>query len=107
MARKSPRVCLIPSWWTEEELQSRVCSDGSHAHVSRRDAEELLGVKEAEWAVDDRVVRRLKIRKNIRDMSAKVGPFLAMRVRQKKSWALAMYAQILNRTEPPGEVAPS
>ena len=99
MACKRRRFCLVPSWWTTEDIQNRTCGDGSHSHITRTDAQSLLDFKEGEWFIFERVIRLKRVQKNIRDLSAKVGDFLAKSIRQRKDWALAFHAQMQTRRE--------
>jgi len=101
MARKPRRVCVIPHWWTEEQKANSSCGDGSHKHVTQADANLGVSMKDYVWLIEERIVREMRIRANIRDLSAKVGSYLAKRIRQKADWALTMQAQMQCRREAP------
>lgn len=111
MARKPKRVCLIPPWWTPEEIQTRTCGDGSHKHISHYEAAEKIDQKEAEWIVEDKILRQMRINKALRDRSIKLGPWLAKKVgleqkkirlhseepdggRQYAGWAMTLRAEL-------------
>src|SRR5690349_10094453 len=95
------RVCVLPPWFTAEQIANRICGDGSHAHVWRSEAVGMVLDQEAEY-VGERAVRRLNFRKNLRDKSIKLGPYLARCVEickrklrnekplnRREDWALA------------------
>lgn len=117
MARKSRNVCLVPPWWTQEEIQSRTCGDGSHKHVPRAEVAILLDWKEADWVpgLVDKVLRIKRVAKALRDKSAKLGEYLTRRVKQERAairhgrpstapWATVLEESMhIKGTEPNGE----
>ena len=91
MARRN--FCLVNAHWTSSDVQTHRCFDGSHAHVSREERNELLAGGLAEWLLFPRVLR-LKRTVSLRGLSCKVGEYLATQVQLGHAWARVMVAGI-------------
>jgi hypothetical protein len=91
MARRT--FCIVAAHWTASEVQVHRCYDGSHAHVTREERNELLAGGLADWLIFPRVLR-LKGTVPLRGLSCKVGAYLASQVQQGRAWARVMVANV-------------
>ena len=95
MARK---LCLVPNWWTPEDIPGRRCGDRSHMHVSFREKKELLEANLAEWLLFPRVLR-FKRQLSLRGLSCRVGGELACAHYERQLWANLMIREIFQRPD--------
>ena len=96
MARKN--FCLVPAFWSRDELQRHRCSDGSHGHLTLAQRNELLEHGVVEWLLFPRVLK-LKRQIGLRGLSCKVGGRLAVGVERRELWALVMLAEVRGEME--------
>lgn len=92
------RFCLVPHYWTAEEVAARRCRDGSHLHLSYREQKDLLDTDLIEWMVFPRVLR-LRRQLPLRDLSCRVGEELAVAKQHHKLWAEIMLREIYRQLE--------
>ena len=96
MARKN--FCLVPAFWSREELQRHRCGDGSHGHLTLAQRNELLEHGVVEWLLFPRVLK-LKRQMGLRGLSCRVGARLAEGVERREPWALVMLAEVRGEME--------
>jgi hypothetical protein len=82
---------LVAAHWTAAEVQTHRCDDGSHAHITRDERNELLAAGVVDWLLFPRVLR-LKRTVPLRGLSSKVGAYLAIQVQKGRVWARVMLA---------------
>jgi hypothetical protein len=123
----SQKVCVIPADFTLADYQAHPCQEGRHAHLSRaqlrpyieqkrvvilqgslghgrRELARIKGEKTVIWILPctkDAVTGRTALAGLLNSgLSFQFGEYLAMRVRQRESWALAMVAEMRGRRMP-------
>ena len=116
-------ICSVPIEWTMADYQRHTCTDSSHSHISHSQLRahqardivhvlrqsnskrekmvvriQILPVADNRWAGRPRKSRAASSSLN-HGLSYRVGPYLAMRIRQREKWAIVMLSHINNRPE--------
>lgn len=102
-------VCVLIGEREAIDLARINCGDQSHHHITQPDATLMVEDDSAEWLKQPKnrhekgIIRLLNQDFNVRDLSCRIGAFLARSLREKRGWAIAMLQDWRHKAVPPAD----